>query len=356
MELKLEDHRRVLKREQKRKEREIKRRKRTIEIYSCGHMNVECQYCKALHFPGEKPSDGKFNSCCHKGKIKLSRHVYPEALKKFLFDIESPNHANIKTNIRSYNSAVAFASMGAKIEEFTSHGPYCFRIHGQIYHATSHLNPPNGEERKFAQLYVIEAKQALQQRIGLLPNQKCLPEILESLDRFLRENNAYAKCFRMLHEIEEEEKRKASVENCSRPEVSLVFRRNTGIDRKRYNLPTTDEIAMIYSSDSGEPPFERDIQVYPYSSENLIPINILSPNLDPMTYPIFHPYGEPGWEPNMEAEGYTGKRNHITMLQYKIALLAVRKEEFNVFLHGGRLSQQWITDSRLQVFTYQFKY
>lgn len=338
-------------RERKNKQREAKKLKIIIERHSCGQLNVECQYCKALHFPGEKPSDGKFKTCCHKGKVKLERPPYPETLKRLLFDVSSRNHAKIKNNIRSYNSAVAFASMGAQIEEYATHGPYCFRIHGQIYHTTSHLHPQEGQIRKYAQLYVIEAEEALQKRMELPPNQQCLPEVLSALDEFFRENNVYAKSFKMLHEIEKEQRQKAKVGNNPEMEVSLIFRRDRGKDRRRYNLPTTDEVAMIYSSETGEPPFERDIQVYPISNENLITINILSPNLDPMTYPIFYPFGEAGWQPNWTAESYNGKRSHITMLQYKVALLAIRKEEFNVFLHGGKLSQQWITDSALQVTT-----
>lgn len=343
------DRKRRREREWKRNQREAKKLKNVIEEHSCGQLNVECQYCKALHFPGEKPSDGKFTNCCHKGKVKLERPAYPETLKKLLFDVSSPHHANIKNNIRSYNSAVAFASMGAQIEEFATQGPYCFRIHGQIYHTTSHLHPQQGETRKFAQLYVIEAEEALQKRMELPPNRQCLPEILSALDGFLRENNVYAKSFKMLHEIEKEERKRAQARKSPEMEVSLVFRRDRGKDRRRYNLPTTDEVAMIYSSETGEPPFERDIQVYPFSNENLIKINILSPNLDPMTYPLHFPFGEAGWQPNWTAEGYTGKRTNITMLQYKVALLAIRKEEFNVILHSGKLSQQWITDSALQV-------
>ncbi|GFT89366.1 uncharacterized protein TNCV_4386551 [Trichonephila clavipes] len=52
-------------------------------------------------------------------------------------------------NIRSYNSAMSFASMGAQIVPPADRGAYCFRIYGQIYHRTSHLHPAQAEE-KFA--------------------------------------------------------------------------------------------------------------------------------------------------------------------------------------------------------------
>ena len=37
------------------------------------------------------------------------------------------------------------------------------------------------------------------------------------------------------------------------------------------------------------------------------------------------------------------------MLQHKVSQIAVRDEEFNPILHGGKLFQQWAVDSHLQV-------
>jgi len=59
---------------------------------------------------------------------------------------------NFVENIRSFNSTLAFASMGANIAPPTGYGPYCFRIHGQLYHRAGVLNPADGEARKFAHL------------------------------------------------------------------------------------------------------------------------------------------------------------------------------------------------------------
>ncbi|GBO01213.1 hypothetical protein AVEN_44938-1 [Araneus ventricosus] len=59
---------------------------------------------------------------------------------------------------------------------------------------------------------------------------------------------------------------------------------------------------MVFVNSDREPPFEKNIRVYPFNPANpqqpFININILSPNLDPMAYPIFFPFGEPGWQRN----------------------------------------------------------
>ncbi|GBM51079.1 hypothetical protein AVEN_254625-1 [Araneus ventricosus] len=75
----------------------------------------------------------------------------------------------------------------------------------------------------------------------------------------------------------------------------MVFRRDRHSDQRRRNEPTANEIAMVFVNSDGELPFKRDIRMYPLNPENphqpFININILSPNLDPMAYPILFPYG-----------------------------------------------------------------
>ncbi|GBN25994.1 hypothetical protein AVEN_80055-1 [Araneus ventricosus] len=90
-------------------------------------MNIICQFRKSKNFAAERPSDGKFTSCSRKGKIKLQKPS--DALSNdfhylnFLLDLlTSPNNSDYKNfhdNIRSYNSAVSFASMGTKVVDFS---------------------------------------------------------------------------------------------------------------------------------------------------------------------------------------------------------------------------------------------
>ncbi|GBM65953.1 hypothetical protein AVEN_152169-1 [Araneus ventricosus] len=84
-------------------------------------------------------------------------------------------------------------------------------------------------------------------------------------------------------------------------------------------------------------------------------INILSPNLDAMSYlyAILFPYAVPGWQPNWSCEAYEGaesnhRRVNVTMLQYKTALTAIR-DELNPVISAIKLTQQWIVDFYLRV-------
>ncbi|GBL99521.1 hypothetical protein AVEN_68798-1 [Araneus ventricosus] len=141
------------------------------------------------------------------------------------------------------------------------------------------------------------------------------------------------------------------------PVVNMVFRRDRLSDQRRYNAPTANEIAMVFVNSDGESPFEGNIRVYPLNPENpqqpFININILSPNLVPRAYPIFFPYGEPGWQSNWLCESYQAaqgnqSRVNVTMLQYISALTAVI-DNFNLIITAGKLTQQWIVDSYLHV-------
>lgn len=75
-------------------------------------------------------------------------------------------------------------------------------------------------------------------------------------------------------------------------------------------------------------------------NQQFIIIKILSPNLDPMSYPILVPLGEHGWKSNWNCEPYEGpqrdcSRINLNMLQYKAALLTLR-DEFNPIISTGR--------------------
>ena len=66
-----------------------------------------------------------------------------------------------------------------------------------------------------------------------------------------------------------------------------------------------------------------------------------------MTYAVFFPYGEPGWQPHMQMtmEGRENAHHTISMLQYKVAQTAVMEGVFNPIFHGVKLFQQWTVDS-----------
>ena len=102
--------------------------KPNVVPYYVGPMNKPCQYCNALRFTNESLN------CCHNGKVNLPQlSSYPVEFRNLLTSNTSHGN-NFREYIRQYNSSFAFASLGANIDKITTKGPYCFRIHGQLYH------------------------------------------------------------------------------------------------------------------------------------------------------------------------------------------------------------------------------
>ena len=85
-----------------------------IICHYLGKMDITCQFCGAKHFKQELAADKKFSNCCHKGKVILNDNEnYPEYLHKLIIN-DCKKSKNFMNHVRSYNSALAFASFGAK--------------------------------------------------------------------------------------------------------------------------------------------------------------------------------------------------------------------------------------------------
>ena len=78
----------------------------------------------------------------------------------------------------------------------------------------------------------------------------------------------------------------------------------------------------------------------------------MNPNVEPWIYPLFFPHGTPGWNeemPSTAAANSGSRKGHITRNAYTKSRIAFRPNEFNPFLLGRRLYQQWIVDSYVKV-------
>ncbi|KAK6026601.1 hypothetical protein OSTOST_07420 [Ostertagia ostertagi] len=148
---------------------------RIAEKHYLGELNQRCVDCGALHFLSEVKANhpGKFRECCDLGRFTLNFfESFPEELRVLFVRGPEPSEEvrrvwkNFHENIRSFNSALAMASMGAQVDALQGRGPYCYRIHGQIYHRLGPLHPRVGEPRQYGQIYILDTELAAQQRLG----------------------------------------------------------------------------------------------------------------------------------------------------------------------------------------------
>nr|CDJ88114.1 Protein F59H6.5 [Haemonchus contortus] len=255
---------------------------------------------------------------------------------------------NFMENIRSFNSAVAMASMGAQVDTLQGRGPYCYRIHGQIYHRLGPLHPREGELRQYGQIYILDTELAAQQRFGNARNAECSPELMRFLSELLSSVNVYAQSFKMMHELEQAEILLAAQENRTPLNIRMVFEESTerGLERWQYDLPTANEVAVISVGEDNDVPANRSLAVHlrGESGEQLINIRDIDKICGPLTYPLLFPTGAGGWDPSLtNTEG-----GRITQKDYYAYLFSIR-DEFNPILYAGKLCQQFAVDAYVKI-------
>lgn len=132
-----------------------------------------CSQCGALLWDAESKrghaTDDSYSICCMRGKVQLPVKLKPPPpLLMSLVKNEHPKSKGFLENIRRYNSMFAFTSLGGKVDQTINNGrgPYCFRLQGENYHVMGTLMPENDKKPKFAQMYIFDTKNEIQNRIN----------------------------------------------------------------------------------------------------------------------------------------------------------------------------------------------
>ncbi|XP_019258331.1 PREDICTED: uncharacterized protein LOC109236589 [Nicotiana attenuata] len=183
------------------------------EYWDIGDPTNVCEYCGAYFWFEErvnkqyKSKRPVFNICCNRGKIKLPNPKDPPQILTQLLFGSGPKSDHFRENIKIYNSMFSFTSMGGKVDVSVNQtrGPRTFKLSGQNYHQIGSLLPPDGSNPKFAQLYIYDTENEVQNRIHAVSlgqnMNKLHVEIVNDLKQMLDGNNVLAKTFRMWWEI-----------------------------------------------------------------------------------------------------------------------------------------------------------
>jgi len=113
----------------------------------------------------------KYSVCCSMGRIQLPfLNNPPMLLQQLLSDEESRESRNYQQNIRAYNMMFAFSFPRAKIDSSVLKGksPAIYKIHGQSCHLIGSLLPMSGKTPKFAQLYIYDTKNEIENKIDVV--------------------------------------------------------------------------------------------------------------------------------------------------------------------------------------------
>lgn len=321
--------------------------------FHCGLLNLTCTHCRAKHFNGEitRGSRNSFTLCCHKGKVFLTPYTHNSFFKNFYDGLVSTNNGikrkskNYFENIRSYNSAFAMISSEAQVNEEVMQGVYHFKIHDVFYHRAGPMSPAYGYNPCYAQLYFYDVDTANAHRMRTVSNQNCDPHIMHEISHELNRSNIYVRSFYSMKQFCDEHNGR---------EVSMLIHVDPStMDLRRFNDATTTDVAVIFTTTDGDPPFDRNMVAFQRNGGALKHVSVLDPSLDPLAYPLLFPNGDKGWQPNVthnlpSTSRSLAPRNKITMLQYACFRLAIR-DEFSLLHHSQKLFLQWIVDMYIRI-------
>ncbi|KAG1578619.1 hypothetical protein G6F48_011789 [Rhizopus delemar] len=245
-------------------------------------MDKVCQHCGALHWTAEKSANVPASvlsreSCCKHGAVKVDVLRDPPQLLKDLFTGNHELSTHFLKNIRQFNLAFAFTSVGCNTVSATGRSCSCpssFMIHGKLYHLQGPINHIRNSEvsenrnavPSYAQLYIYDPAFGASNRVenNLDPN----VNLIEQLTNMLHTDNVnpFVNIYKHAHVIlKDEYERQASNEEESTPfhtrlSPQMTMELVTGNDRRTENLPTTSEITAVIPTEFAGSSF-RDIKI-----------------------------------------------------------------------------------------------
>ncbi|XP_058732642.1 uncharacterized protein LOC131604199 [Vicia villosa] len=317
------------------------------EYYDIGSPLIECCYCKAMMWYQERmhksthSANPKFMMCCGNGKVELPMLKQPpEQLAKLLFDNDSIVSRKFQQQIRLYNMMFAFTSLGAKIDNRFNNGrdPPTMRIQGQTCHRIGSLLPPQGQKPKFAQLYIYDTENEVENRMHGLRNKENIgSDVVNQLSNMLYEFNPHAKSFQMA---------KQWLNNGETQNLKLRHISNRSTDGRVYNQPTVSEVAALVVGDIDTAEM-RDI-IMQTRGGGLQRINELHAAYMAYQYPLIFPYGEDGYRPDVAHRDLPSNnnsvRNRLTIREFLAYRIQTRLNEAKTLLSSRRLFQQFLVD------------
>ena len=222
-------------------------------------MTHQCSACGALVFKGEqsrsssKVTKGAFPLCCSCGDVKIPPVMEPPNILKTLLTGSTQTCHDFRSNIRAYNSSLAFASMCLTGVEynFLTKGPYCYGINGQIYHRISQMLPDSGKAPGFSQIYIYDKEHELANHLNAFPSLD--RSLLKELQDIMKDVNPYAQKYTHIGNVMKE--------NLAEDRQLVLKATRETVDLRRYNVPTGTDVAVIIPTERNDKSC-RDVVIY----------------------------------------------------------------------------------------------
>ena len=224
-------------------------------------------------------------------------------------------------------------SLGAKVDNTVNTGgggPPTFRIHGELRHQLGSLLPRDGERPVYAQLYIYDSRAALEHRMHR--NNGLDANIMRRLQDLILAKHRWATTFKNASEVFQHT-------HCRDVSIQLAVNRNR--DPRRYNLPTSDEVAVIVPGDGTQSYGYRDIVVH-LQDGPLQRISDGSAMYECLQYPLLFIYGEDGYHYDLQTSPV--KEDRLSQTDYVAYRIQYWLDELSLLLRAGHLFQQYLVD------------
>ncbi|PLW25531.1 hypothetical protein PCANC_25622 [Puccinia coronata f. sp. avenae] len=135
--------------------------------------------------------------------MDYNRDHFPPFLRDLMTETDERS-LQFQRQLRSYNNALSFASLGARLDRTVQGqaGIFSFRVQGTMYHQIGSLFPDNGAAPSFSQIYVFGGLDLDEATLRQTQSRSPIdPQILLMLQRFIDEHNSYAQFYRSVQEV-----------------------------------------------------------------------------------------------------------------------------------------------------------
>ncbi|CAN1836176.1 hypothetical protein LINPERHAP1_LOCUS34668, partial [Linum perenne] len=214
---------------------------------------------------------------------------------------------------------------------------YIFFISGQIFHRLGSLVPLEGRPPKFAQMFIFDTENEIKHRMNSFPSNfnDLSEQIIKELKDMFDEHNVLVKVFRYARDRLNAD----GVEN-----VKIKLTANRSFDRREYDLPTTDELAILIVDETGEDTYHPDIVVQHISNE-MERVSFFHLNLMTLQYPILFPHDEDEWHSNIMLSNTNHPTKRVSQCDFYAYRIQTRLRESSNLFVTGKLFQQHVINA-----------
>ncbi|POS86321.1 hypothetical protein EPUL_001198 [Erysiphe pulchra] len=198
----------------------------------------------------------QLQTCCKEDQVVLNEMPEPPAYLRCLWISDDCDAKAFRNNSRQM-----------LVDGGIRGGLRSFSIHGQIYHQTS-AAMQEGAVPRYAQLYFVGSEQAVEARIE---GNNLNPDIVRSLIELIEQNNSFFEYYHTALRSLQESENQGSLRVVLNSELRLIVEEHN--DRRRYNLPTTNEVAVVTPDGANRNP--RDVILFARNGDGTLSLRSL---------------------------------------------------------------------------------